>query len=49
MERTIISWNLPNWISVFLMGAAGYAVVGLAVQAFKRWGPQQANTNATGF
>ena len=23
MERTIISWNLPNWITVFLMVAAG--------------------------
>jgi hypothetical protein len=28
MERTMISWNLPNWITVMLMAAAGYAVLG---------------------
>jgi hypothetical protein len=27
MERTMISWNLPNWITVMLMAAAGYAVI----------------------
>ena len=32
MERTLISWNLPNWITIFLMAAAGYAVFGLARQ-----------------
>ena len=49
MERTIISWNIPNWITVFLMGAAGYAVVGLAVQAYRRYGPQQQATGTGGF
>ena len=42
MERTIISWNLPNWITVMLMAAAGYAVIGLSVQVFK------ARSGATG-
>ncbi len=35
MERTIISWNLPNWITVLLMAAAGYAVIGLTAQVLK--------------
>jgi len=38
MERTIISWNLPNWITVMLMAAAGYAVLGLTAQVFKARG-----------
>lgn len=34
MERTLLSWNLPNWITVLLMAAAGYAVLALAAQVF---------------
>lgn len=34
MERTLISWNIANWITVLLMAAAGYAVLGLVSQAF---------------
>lgn len=36
MERTIISWNLPNWLTIVLMAAAGYAVLGLIAQAIKK-------------
>ena len=36
MERTMISWNLPNWITVLLMAAAGYAVLGFASQILKQ-------------
>jgi ABC-type enterochelin transport system permease subunit len=36
MERTIISWNLPNWITILLMASAGYAVLGLMVQVLKQ-------------
>jgi len=32
MERNMIAWNLPNWISVVLMAAAGYAVLGVLSQ-----------------
>jgi hypothetical protein len=32
MERTIISWNIANWITILLMAAAGYAVLALAAQ-----------------
>jgi hypothetical protein len=27
-DPVIISWNVTNWITIFLMAALGYAVVG---------------------
>lgn len=39
MERTMISWNLPNWITVVLMAAAGYAVLGVVRQVLMRNSP----------
>lgn len=36
MERNLISWNVPNWITVLLMAGAGYAVLGLLAQLLKR-------------
>ena len=36
MERTLISWNLPNWITISIMAAGSYAVVGLVAQLLKR-------------
>jgi hypothetical protein len=38
MERTMLSWNLANWITVLLMAAAGYAVLALVAQVFQRQG-----------
>jgi hypothetical protein len=38
MDRTLISWNLPNWITVVLMAALGYAVLGGVAQFVKRNG-----------
>lgn len=38
MERTLISWNLPNWITVFLMAVGGYAALALAAQLAMRAG-----------
>lgn len=32
MERTLITWTVPNWITVVLMAAAGYLVLGLLAQ-----------------
>lgn len=26
-ERVILQWNLPNWITVFLMAMAGYTIL----------------------
>lgn len=32
MDRTLIAWNIPNWITIMLMAAAGYIVLALASQ-----------------
>jgi ABC-type enterochelin transport system permease subunit len=45
MERTLISWNLPNWITVTIMAAASYAVLGLIAQLLKQ---QQAAAGQAG-
>lgn len=51
MERTMISWNLPNWITVMLMAAAGYAVIGVVRQLMMRTGngPQTPMTSLGGY
>lgn len=36
MDRNLISWNLPNWITILLMAGAGYAVLGVMAQIIKR-------------
>jgi hypothetical protein len=36
MERTIISWNIANWLTVILMAAAGYAVLAVGAQIFQQ-------------
>ena len=36
MERTLITWNLPNMITVPLMAAVGYLAVLLIAQLFQR-------------
>jgi hypothetical protein len=41
MERTIVSWNLPNWITITIMAAGGYAALGLIVQLLKSQGLMQ--------
>ena len=38
MERTLISWNLPNWITVVVMAALGYVALGAIAQVVKRNG-----------
>lgn len=35
MDRTMLSWNFPNWITVMIMAAAGYAILAALSQAFK--------------
>lgn len=35
MERTMIAWNFPNWVTVLLMAAAGYAVLAFVSQMVK--------------
>jgi hypothetical protein len=36
MDRTLISWSLPNWITILIMAAAGYAALGLVAQVLQR-------------
>lgn len=36
MERTLISWNLPNWITIAIMAGGAWAILGLASQVLKR-------------
>lgn len=35
MERTIITWNLPNWITITLMATLGFCVVGVLATLFQ--------------
>jgi len=35
MERVYLQWNLPNWITVVLMAAIGFTVVGLVASGIK--------------
>ena len=52
MERTLISWNVPNLITVPLMAALGFLIVAVAAQLFMQFtgnnGGGTAN-NAGGF
>lgn len=48
MDRTIISWNVPNWITVVLMAAAGYLVVGLVAQVILSQLPSNDGNQAQG-
>lgn len=44
MNETILSWNVPNWITVVLMALVGFAIVGLVARSI---GNMEAN-NASG-
>lgn len=35
-QDTIISWTPANWITVFLMGALGFAIVGFVTKLVKQ-------------
>lgn len=48
MDRTLISWNLPNWITIMLMAAAGYAVLAVVTKWLKGTGTM-AGSAAGGF
>lgn len=43
MERTLISWNIPNIFSVNLMAWAGFLLLVLAFTAFRRKGKSKSN------
>lgn len=33
---TILTWNVPNWITVVLMAVLGFAVIGLVANQTKK-------------
>lgn len=37
MERTFISWNITNWITVLIMVYLGWALFALVSQAWRNW------------
>lgn len=42
MEKTIIHWNLYNWITVVLMAALGMAIVGAGASLIRQYKPGMA-------
>ena len=34
-DRAIISWNATNWITIVLMAAVGFAVVGFGMKLYQ--------------
>jgi hypothetical protein len=35
MPGTIITWNVTNWITVILMAAVGFALLGLGMKFYQ--------------
>lgn len=35
-ESVILTWNVPNWITVVLMVAVGFAVIGFAQKLWQK-------------
>jgi hypothetical protein len=46
MERTLISFNLPNLVSIVLMAALGYGLLALVASMVKGQAPMVAGTAA---
>lgn len=44
MQENIISWNLANWISVCLMAAIGYFLLGTVVSFVQKKKSDSADT-----
>lgn len=36
MRENILSWNIPNWITVLLMVGVSYAIFGAAVRIWQQ-------------
>ncbi len=34
-DGVILDWNFANWVTVILMAAIGFAIVGFAVKAYQ--------------
>lgn len=42
MEDSIIAWNPANWITVFLMGLAGFVFIGMVARIIQQRRSNQA-------
>lgn len=40
-EETIISWNIPNWITIVLMAAVGFALLGVGAKLYQQYQAQK--------
>ena len=51
MEKTLISWSVPNMITIWLMLAIGFLVLTLAIQFGMKWTSNSASpaNNAGGY
>lgn len=36
MEKTIITWNIRNWITVVLMAFVGFAILSVGAKTYRR-------------
>lgn len=41
---TILTWNVPNWITVVLMAVLGFAVIGLIANQVNKMGNKNENS-----
>lgn len=48
MEKTLITWSVPNLITIWLMLAIGFLGVSLAIQAAKHFGSGSGSSSAGG-
>jgi len=37
MEKTIIQWNVYNWITIVLMASVGFAVIGMIGSLYRQY------------
>lgn len=49
MEKTLISWSVPNMITIWLMLAIGFLVLSIGTQAIKNWGISGPSNNSGGY
>ncbi len=48
MDRTLVSWNVPNLLTINLMGWLGFLLVIVIVQMFIKRGKPTTSTGSTG-
>jgi len=46
-QESLITWNVPNWITVVLMVTVGFFVIGAAGNALRSFGAKNSRDEAT--